>query len=564
MNGKAMLDVLEAEIPESLLARRAFRAALEGAELPPDLEVVGSPGTMPAGGVRPDDVLVRVYPGEPVASLVAEITSEPTWSRGGAGEDAEAAGPGYYARIRTISGPAGMIPQRSRQILDVRRRLPAHQVLLRRRPPMRPATFAATGGVAPWPARPPVAVSPSSTPAPVYVEPEPEEPTLGVEPGGLEEPGLELLGFPEPGLEEPAGEETSWIDEPETSLLDPAPVADERFFDVSEDAASTRVHVVLDRDARLRSEPPELRATTARIAYWTRVRLTEARGDYVRVTGIDGTAHGWTKASNVGTFFKDLPLLSVAALAPAEPAASHAGHGALGRGLTDAYNRLGGLMALVARETGIPPAAALAVWYVESAGRRHSVGRAIIRFENHLFFDRWGAAQPATYDRHFQHGGRAGVPGERWRNQQWREDPAQPFATFHGDQTAEYRVLAFATRLANEDTALQCISIGGSQILVSNHRMIGYDTARAMYDAFQADERAHVLGFFDFCNYRYGHGARRGQLLHDLAALRWEDFARGYNGAGQVSQYAAHLSTAYDEAARIAPAPETSPVVAVR
>ena len=560
---KAMLDTLEAEIPESSLARRAFRSALKGADLPPDLEVVGTPGTMPSGGVHTDDVLVRVYPGEPVASLVAEITSESTWSRGGAGEDAEAAGPGYYARIRPISGPAGMNPQRARRILDVHRRLPPHHILLRRRPPVSAATSSPRERVTPWPARSAAAAPPVAPPA--YVEPEPEEPSLGVsEPGGLEEPGLDLPGFPEPGLEEPGDDEPSWIDEAETSLLDPAPVADERFFDVSEDAPSAGIHVVLDRDARVRSEPPEFRATTARIPYWTRVRLTDARSDYVRVTAIDGTAYGWTKASNVGTFFKDLPHLSGAALAPAEPAASGAGHGALRSGLRDAYNRLGGLMALLARETGIPPAAALAVWYVESAGRRHIVDRAVIRFENHLFFDRWGAAQPAAYDRHFQHGGRAGVAGERWRNHRWREDSAQPFATFHGDQTAEYRVLAFATGLANEDTALQCISIGGSQILVSNHRMIGYDTERAMYDAFQSDERAHVLGFFDFCNYRYGHGAGRGQLLRDLAALRWEDFARGYNGAGQVGQYAAHLSTAYDEAARIAPAPETSPMLATR
>jgi hypothetical protein len=331
---------------------------------------------------------------------------------------------------------------------------------------------------------------------------------------------------------------------------------------MSENALPSPVHVVLDRDARVRTGPPEFRSTTTRIPYWTRVWLNETGGEYVRVTGADGTAYGWTAASNVGTFFKDLPHLASAPLAPSQPAAAGVARTDLARALADTYGRLGGLMALVGLETGIPLAAALAVWYVESAGRRHPVGRAIIRFENHLFFDRWGSAHPDVYDRHFQHGGRAGVPDERWKNHRWREDPSQPFATFHGSQDAEYRVLAFATRLSSEDTALQCISIGGSQILVSNYAMIGYDGARAMYDAFQADERAHVLGFLDFCNYRYGHGARRGELLRDLAALRWEDFARGYNGGGQVALYAGHLRNAHAEAVRVlpaAPAPAAAP-----
>jgi hypothetical protein len=290
------------------------------------------------------------------------------------------------------------------------------------------------------------------------------------------------------------------------------------------------------------------------------VWISETRGDYVRVKGADGTEYGWTSASNVGTFFKDLPHLSTAPLAGAPPAPINSARPELSRALADTYNRLGGLMSLVGRETGITLPAALAVWYVESAGRRHTPGRAIIRFENHLLFDRWGSAHPDVYDTYFQHGGRAGVPDERWKNHRWRDDASRSFTTFHGDQDAEYRVLAFATTLSSDDTALQCISIGGSQILVSNHRMIGYESARAMYDAFQADERAHVLGFFDFCNYRYGHGTRRGELLRDLAALRWEDFARGYNGSGQVADYAGHLRRAYSAATALA---QVSPASAV-
>jgi N-acetylmuramidase-like protein len=414
------------------------------------------------------------------------------------------------------------------------------------------------GRTAPFSPRPGVPAPPvPAAPIPPYTEPEPDEPLGGAEPP----PEL-----PEPAGDEPGGSDEPWLDEAapqlDSALLEPAPVADERFADATENALPSPVHVVVDREARVRSGPPEFRSTAGRVPYWARVRINETRGEYVRVSAPDGTEYGWTKASNVGTFFKDLPHLSSAPLAAPQPLPASPVASTLGRALTDTYNRLGGLMALLGMETGIRLAAALAVWYVESAGRRHPA-RAIIRFENHLFFNRWGSAHPDVYDAHFQHGGRGGIPEESWKNHRWRATVAQPFATFHGDQDAEYRVLAFATRLSNEETALQCISIGGSQILVSNHRMIGYDTARGMYDAFQAGERAHVLGFFDFCNYRYGHGARRGEMLRDLALLRWEDFARGYNGGGQVPEYAGHLRNAYAVAVTTTAAAATPGVMPV-
>jgi len=81
----------------------------------------------------------------------------------------------------------------------------------------------------------------------------------------------------------------------------------------------------------------------------------------------------------------------------------------------------------------------------------------------------------------------------------FRETTDSPWQPFHGQQQREYQVLALARRLAGDDVALQCISIGGPQILVSFFRTLGYGSPRAMFDAWQADERAHVLGFFDLC-----------------------------------------------------------------
>jgi hypothetical protein len=250
-----------------------------------------------------------------------------------------------------------------------------------------------------------------------------------------------------------------------------------------------------------------------------------------------------------GQFVKDAPQLRAITLAPARPVAVESGWSSTLKSLAGAYNRLGGLMGALAAQLGIEVRAMLAVWYVESAGRAHVPGRAIIRFENHLLWRAWGEANAATYDRYFKHGGHAGVPGQSWENHAFRESPDQAFRPLHSQQADEYAVLAVATRLAGETVALQCISIGGPQILGSNHRLLGYATPRTMYDAFQADERWHVLGFIDYCRGRDAPG--RGDLIRHLAAHDWRSFARYYNGSGQVDYYGGRIGDHYALAGQI-------------
>lgn len=245
-------------------------------------------------------------------------------------------------------------------------------------------------------------------------------------------------------------------------------------------------------------------------------------------------------------YFKDDPALTRVALVPARPIAIDRAWPKTRQAIAGTFNRLGGLIQALSAQVRIEPAAALAVWQVESGGRRHQAGRAIIRFENHLLFNTWGKRHPEIYDRHFRHGGRGGIPGKAWERHAFRESPDQPFLPFHGNQDLEYRVLALATRLAGESFALSCISIGGPQILVSNHRAIGYESPRAMYDAFQAGERSHVLGFFDFCQQH-----PRGSLLPFLRNRQWTTFARFYNGPGQAETYGAWINQAYQKASRL-------------
>ncbi len=234
-------------------------------------------------------------------------------------------------------------------------------------------------------------------------------------------------------------------------------------------------------------------------------------------------------------FFKDSPTLKNASLLPTNPIAVNPRWSERKRRLAETYNRLGGLMQTLANMENIPVRAALAVWFVESNGSTHTPGRAIIRFENHLFFMHWGRKNEALYNQHFRHA--KGI-------HLFRESTDQPFRKFHGKgQNAEYQVFNFAIQLANEDAALRSISIGGPQILVSNHEIIGYKTPRDMSDAFQADERSHVLGFFDFC--------KQNNLIRFLQANDWTHFARRYNGPGQVARYGTALENAYNDALQL-------------
>lgn len=251
-----------------------------------------------------------------------------------------------------------------------------------------------------------------------------------------------------------------------------------------------------------------------------------------------------------GGFLKDSPRLLGAPLAPGAPIPVDAGWPRDRQALARTYNRLGGLMRTVAAELGFDTAGVLAVWRVESGGREHTVGRAVIRFENHYLWDRWGKGNPALFDQHFRYGGRGGVPGKRWEGHQFRESPSGAWESVHtGKQASEYRALDLAIRLAGDHAALQCISLGGPQIMGAHYRDIGYATPRAMYDAFQASERAHVLGFFDFC--RTKPAPKRGDLIRYLQQKNWREFARYYNGAGQVDTYGGLIGRAYAEASRL-------------
>jgi len=345
------------------------------------------------------------------------------------------------------------------------------------------------------------------------------------------------------------------------ALWEPAPVDDERYSGTVTTQQLERLYAlplegviktVVDSDARVRSGPPNFAMQGQhKIPRFTRVRVDEVSGDYSRVSRLDAAPLGWTASSNLGTFFKDDPALASAPLAPTTALAVDSTWPEIRKAVARAFNRLGGLMQTIGSQTHTDVAAVLAVWFVESAGRAHTVGQAIIRFENHLFFDLWGSKHPADFDAHFQFATRPPQTGQgcdqRWKCHKFRADITGSLEDVHSSQTSEYKALATATTLANEGIALECISIGGPQILIHNHRTIGYETPRQMYDAFQAGERAQVLGFFDYCQFTGSHGG----LLEPLRNHDWQAFATGYNGSGNANSYAANLSNAFQAATAV-------------
>jgi len=300
------------------------------------------------------------------------------------------------------------------------------------------------------------------------------------------------------------------------------------------------VFTVVDPDARIRTGPPNFQwRFPERIPRYTRILILEESGKYVRVEGLRGKRYGWTARSNLGTYFRDSAEL--AELKPEKPIGIHGSWSSKKKALARTYNRLGGLLGQVADLTRVETEACLAVWQVESGGRSHTPGRATIRFENHLLFRWWGDQHLTTYDRHYQHGGHNGVPGKSWHNHRFRENPSESFGKVHASQTSEYRALELAKSLSTADMALQCISIGGPQILISNYKLLSYRSPSTMFEAFQESERAHVLGFFDYCR----HVLPNEKLIAALRTKEWADFAAGYNGPGNVTKYSGLIQDSY-------------------
>ena len=209
-----------------------------------------------------------------------------------------------------------------------------------------------------------------------------------------------------------------------------------------------------------------------------------------------------------------------------------------------AWNQFGGMLQPLCSVVGIPPATAVAVLCVESSGKGFSNGRMVIRFENQIFWDQWGKNDAERFRQHFTFDS-----AKRWTGHRFRTDASSAWTNSHAGQETEWRAFELARSL-HEQSALRSISMGLPQIMGFNHALIGYDSARAMFDRFSEHERFQILGLFDFIK----GTASTSRMLEALRREQFVQFATHYNGKGQAAAYGERIRSVVDAFAPIAPA----------
>jgi hypothetical protein len=238
------------------------------------------------------------------------------------------------------------------------------------------------------------------------------------------------------------------------------------------------------------------------------------------------------------------PAASGAALSPPSPIPSD------GRGVASEASRGEGfdLSASIARHAariGVDAAVGAAVFEVESGGAMFvdlpgpHYRKPTARFENHVFWERWGRlpGNASAFDRQFR-------PRSGWRNHDtYNEGAGRWFALHIADfdeaQWRNWEAIRIATALAGEETALNCASFGGPQIMGFNHNRAGYPSATVMVEAF-TDPDNQVGALFDFI-------ATDEFLLRAAREHAWIKFAARYNGSGYVDEYSQRIAGAYQK-----------------
>lgn len=318
----------------------------------------------------------------------------------------------------------------------------------------------------------------------------------------------------------------------------------------SVDAASnvpTGGLMVISHKALIRDPTMAYADTGNIIPFGNLVEILAVDKKYARVRIKETRAEAWTALSNLAEFFLHDANLRTMDQKPNRHLIIDPKWSAQKKSIANVYNRVGGILDAVATRNEIDAACALAVWAVESGGAAHVPGKAIIRFENHLFYRTWGANNKQKFDEFFKFN----EGSEEWTGHKYRKTSSEAWTGFHGNQDSEYAVLSHARSLS-DSLALEATSIGGCQIVMVGYAQCGYASSLKMYEAFQKDERFHVLGFFDFCNYKLGFDEnKKGILLKKMRNKDWSEVARLYNGPGQISVYAPLFEAAYNSAVEL-------------
>jgi hypothetical protein len=163
----------------------------------------------------------------------------------------------------------------------------------------------------------------------------------------------------------------------------------------------------------------------------------------------------------------------------------------------------------VADALGIEPGVAVAALAV-LADRRgvDRSGRLLIRFENHIFYERWGRQNEETFRKHFRFD-----PDQPWLKHQWRPSTDKDWQDCHLNQDQEWNVFKFAGGL-DDPAAKLSAAMGLAQTMGFNYEAVGYESVGQMYDAFSSGERYQIFAVFDLITADF----------RQLKALRDKDF----------------------------------------
>lgn len=178
----------------------------------------------------------------------------------------------------------------------------------------------------------------------------------------------------------------------------------------------------------------------------------------------------------------------------------------------------------------INPYVLQAVINTESRGAGYENGRLKIRFEPHIFLRRTNNESAQDF---FQ----LGDPYYLVHN--YLKDGT--FVNVHSSQDSEYDAFHIA-KLIDEQAAYESISMGSPQIMGFNHRALGYQSAKQMYDEFSVSEINQIIGMLAFMHQTNG-------LIEAMRNKDWREIARLYNGAGAVDVYSRLIKDEYERLA---------------
>ena len=196
------------------------------------------------------------------------------------------------------------------------------------------------------------------------------------------------------------------------------------------------------------------------------------------------------------------------------------------------WNNYGRVLSEIAERLDIEVGCAIAVLCVESGGDAfYKENHAIIRFENHQFWKRWGKYHSDIFEQHFIFS-----DDQKWKGHKYRLAVNDEWQWFHGKQEKEWQVLELARGL-DDTAALNSISIGLPQVMGFNSKVIGYNSVQKMFANMNSDVRYQLFALFDFLN---------NNMISALKEYDFERFARFYNGPGQASLYGEWIQDHYD------------------